>query len=401
MIHLIWQLPLMWFAYSQITEIQHWPIAWQSLLMMAPYVISALGVFIAVWLNRAQPVMILLTLMALNAMLFYFLGQERHDISAQVAYPLLTILLPLSFFVWLIIPERGIQNKPYLFSAASIFAMLGVTFFWALEGLPIDLIKHLSMPVQNISMAIKIPMIGMVISLVILLLMLTRNAMCQRLKVLDNTLILVLILLMIGLNDFQTYGVMAWVSSLSALMILLAIIFDAHHMAYVDELTGLKGRRALFETFMGLGRKYSIAMMDIDHFKKFNDTYGHDIGDVVLRAVADNLAMIETGSVYRYGGEEFTVVLKGKTPEEAKPYLEQVRQAIEHMKLKVPVKNKMTEVKVTVSFGVAARDDTHKKPTQVMKAADEALYQAKQAGRNCTFISGEKTTKTPAKRIKQ
>lgn len=393
MIHLVWQVPLLWLAISQLNDVGQWPEAWQTLLLMSPYVLAAFGMFIAVWLNRAQPLMVLLTLAGLNWVLYYFLGVDRQGLSAHVLYSILALLLPVSLFLWLLIPEKGVQNKPYLTFSFVLLAAQVVAIYWALDNLPIGLISHISAPVQNVSDAIHLPMVAAVVSVVVLLFMVLRNAMSQRLKVLDNTLIWVLLLLLIGLNDFESYGVMAWVSSIAALMILLAIIFDAHHMAYMDELTGLKGRRALFESFMGLGRHYSIAMMDIDHFKKFNDTYGHDVGDIVLKAVAEELVQIKQGSVFRYGGEEFAVVFKGKNLEEAKNHLEVVRQAIANANLKVKHKGKLTSVEVTVSFGLAARNGQRKKPTQVMKAADEALYQAKQAGRNCTIIAGDKSSK--------
>lgn len=398
MIHLVWQLPLIWVAISQLGEVSQWPEAWQTLLLMSPYVIAAFGVFIAIWLNRAQPIMVLLTLAGLNWVLYYFLGADRESLSAHILYPLVALLLPISLFLWLLIPEKGVQNKPYLIMAFSLLGAQAFTIYWALDNLPINLISHISAPVQNLSLPIQIPIVALAVSALVILFMILRNVMCQRLKVLDNTLIWVLLLLLIGLNDFQSYGVMAWVSSIAGLMILLAIIFDAHQLAYTDELTGLKGRRALFESFMGLGRHYSIAMMDIDHFKKFNDTYGHDVGDIVLQAVAEELAQVKHGQVFRYGGEEFAVVFKGKTAEEAKDHLEVVREAIAQAGLKVKHKGKMTAVKVTVSFGVAMRHKHSKKATQVLKVADEALYKAKQAGRNCIILAGEKPAKAPVKK---
>lgn len=85
-------------------------------------------------------------------------------------------------------------------------------------------------------------------------------------------------------------------------------------MAYQDELTSLPGRRALKEYLLKLGSEYTIAMFDIDHFKKFNDTHGHDVGDQVLRMVASKLATVSgRGKSFRYGGEEFTLVFSEKS----------------------------------------------------------------------------------------
>jgi diguanylate cyclase (GGDEF)-like protein len=88
----------------------------------------------------------------------------------------------------------------------------------------------------------------------------------------------------------------------------------SYDMAYRDELTGLLGRRALNDRLKGLARQYVIAKMDVDHFKKYNDTHGHDIGDEVLKMVARQIGAVGGGgTAYRYGGEEFCVVFAVKT----------------------------------------------------------------------------------------
>ena len=113
------------------------------------------------------------------------------------------------------------------------------------------------------------------------------------------------------------------------LMIAAAVAHEAYQMAFRDELTGLPGRRALNERMQRLGRNYVLAMSDVDHFKKFNDTHGHDVGDQVLRLVASKLSKIGGGGrAYRYGGEEFALVFAGKTLEECMPHLEVIRESI-------------------------------------------------------------------------
>ena len=188
------------------------------------------------------------------------------------------------------------------------------------------------------------------------------------------------------------------------LMIAAAVAHEAYQMAFRDELTGLPGRRALNERMQRLGRNYVLAMSDVDHFKKFNDTHGHDVGDQVLRLVAAKLSKITGGGrAYRYGGEEFAVVFAGKTAEQCLPHLEAVREVIANYAMHLRNQDRPLDdqagrlrrgsaaastVSVTISIGVAERQVEHRNPEQVLKSADEALYRAKTAGRNCVMTWG-------------
>ena len=171
-------------------------------------------------------------------------------------------------------------------------------------------------------------------------------------------------------------------------LILGATLLDStYRMAYHDELTGLPGRRSLNETLMNLGRQYVVAMIDVDHFKSFNDRFGHDTGDDVLRLIAAKLARLSGGAkTFRYGGEEFAAVFPGKTAEEAHGHLEAYRRALADTPFRVRRKKggpgAAKPVRVTVSIGVSASDRRTKDPAVVLKAADQALYRAKKAGRN-------------------
>jgi len=139
--------------------------------------------------------------------------------------------------------------------------------------------------------------------------------------------------------------------------------------------------------------------VDVDHFKQFNDTHGHDIGDQVLKLVATRLSGVEGGGTsYRYGGEEFCVLFADLTLEQALPHLERLREEIERYKMAVRGGDRPRDkgtgsrlratrasektLSVTVSIGAADRNDTLIGPSLVIRAADEALYRAKHAGRN-------------------
>jgi GGDEF domain-containing protein len=182
----------------------------------------------------------------------------------------------------------------------------------------------------------------------------------------------------------------------------LSLMETSYAMAYKDDLTGLPARRALMRDLDGMGGLYAAAMVDVDHFKRFNDRYGHDVGDQVLRMVAARLARAPGGGkAYRYGGEEFTLLYPGKNVQEALPHLREVRRSVEDATFtlrswrrprKKPVdpgawrgagKPKGSRrLSVTVSIGVADSSGSDPSTEAVLKRADRALYRAKKGGRN-------------------
>jgi len=175
---------------------------------------------------------------------------------------------------------------------------------------------------------------------------------------------------------------------------------ESWSVAYLDPLTGLPGRRALDEHLRRLGAHYAIAMIDVDHFKAFNDSHGHHVGDEVLRLVAAHLQEVTGGgSAYRYGGEEFTVVFPEHSAAEALPHLEALREEIASARFAKRRRDRRqdpaeldagtadAEIAITVSIGLAEGRDTAP-PEGVIEAADRALYAAKQGGRNRTALAG-------------
>jgi diguanylate cyclase (GGDEF)-like protein len=185
----------------------------------------------------------------------------------------------------------------------------------------------------------------------------------------------------------------------TGVLLIAALLEESYYLAFRDQLTGLPARRALEERMRSLGERYAIGMVDVDHFKQFNDTHGHDVGDQVLKLVGGRLAQLDGGGIaYRYGGEEFSVLFPGSTIAEAQRALEAIRGSIETYRMAVrgADRPKAAEqgakrrgeraaqkvLSVTVSIGVAEPSDQHATPRAVLKAADEALYRAKKAGRN-------------------
>jgi diguanylate cyclase (GGDEF)-like protein len=175
--------------------------------------------------------------------------------------------------------------------------------------------------------------------------------------------------------------------AVAGLIIILSVIQDYYFKAYMDELTGLPSRRSLNEEMMRLDGAYVIAMLDVDFFKKFNDTYGHDAGDDVLRFIASVMRKFKEGKAFRYGGEEFTIVIHGKRLDDVITCLEELREKIAECTLvrRGGPKGILRHLNVTVSIGVAESNIRTIHPEEVIKVADTALYAAKNNGRNCVF----------------
>ena len=186
-----------------------------------------------------------------------------------------------------------------------------------------------------------------------------------------------------------------WVVLLGAGAGIASVVFGSHRMAFVDTLTGVANRRAMDDLLARLRGRYAIAMLDIDHFKKINDRHGHDAGDQVLRMVAARVAGIGGLRLFRFGGEEFALVFRGRVTARAADLCEQARAGVadEPFRLRNPGRSAKTaknrkqdrrptqSIKVTVSLGLAysAAGQT---PVEIMARADKALYRAKRAGRN-------------------
>lgn len=177
--------------------------------------------------------------------------------------------------------------------------------------------------------------------------------------------------------------------SLALMSLLRELEKEAHHLANTDLLTGLFNRRrwiALAERAVQRaaqgGTPLALLMLDVDNFKQVNDIHGHQVGDGVLRAVADACGdgLRPLDAVARWGGEEFVMLLPDTGVEEATRVAERLRETISA----ITMENHGCRVPVTVSIGVASSDDDPSRPDleELLHAADCAMYSAKQAGKN-------------------
>jgi diguanylate cyclase (GGDEF)-like protein len=206
-----------------------------------------------------------------------------------------------------------------------------------------------------------------------------------------------LIAAFLALHSVDTPVAATIYGSTAGLILVVAVIEASYLMAYQDGLTGLPARRALNEALHQMNGKFTVAMVDVDHFKKLNDRHGHDVGDQVLRMLASRLAKVSNGGrAFRYGGEEFAILFPGDGVEECLPELEELRRSVEDAKFTVRRRlqrrrkpangggsgKKRPQITVTVSIGAAESNGRQDAPERVVEAADRALYRAKDAGRN-------------------
>ena len=170
---------------------------------------------------------------------------------------------------------------------------------------------------------------------------------------------------------------------------------DIRSEALTDPLTGLANRRAFSEQLTDCiaaaasrDAPLCLLMLDIDHFKSFNDTYGHQLGDEVIRLVAGSMSksIEEKDTAARYGGEEFAIVLPDTSLAEAEAIANQIREVVAGQRI-VRKTSRQTLGSVTLSVGVA-RYEAGQSEDDLVARADAALYEAKHAGRNCVRVDG-------------
>ncbi|MDH5765214.1 MAG: GGDEF domain-containing protein [Gammaproteobacteria bacterium] len=357
-------------------------------VIFLPVVMFLLTLGLSVHFNRSTVFFYVILIAATNMALGMGL------ISTYLGYALFSIAIPALFLVYTLLPERGVFSANAAPAYGILFTTLFITFVLALMSpewlrylLLIDWLPARYFDWTPLPQSILLLFVLLFITMLVLSFVRPSPHMFAATGM--------LILLMVQLHAGATSRSLNIFTSAAFLLCLYAILQESWRMAYLDELTELPARRALREKFQQVSGVYTVAMIDVDHFKKFNDTYGHDTGDAVLRMIAGKLSKVTGGGVsYRYGGEEFSVIFNGRDVRDAHTHLEKLREAIASSLFVVnrksrrkndnsrPNKNNKT-VTITVSIGVADSTASVNSPWDVLKLADKALYRAKNKGRNC------------------
>lgn len=367
-----------------------------DIIKILPYGIFSVGSVIAWKFNRSREFFILILLGLCLVSISYaieLVGQETESIDI---YTIVCLMIPINIALFSFFKERGIFSLwGFIRIGFIIFQLLSSLWMvYSEDRIIIDLINKdlLSISFKSTGMS-QISLIAFLITFIILVIRYILYKSYQEISFIGVSYSLFYALYNNGNQNF--YSIFF---ATGGIILIISIIQDSYSMAFSDELTGLPSRRALKQDMMKLGTNYVIAMVDIDFFKKFNDTYGHDTGDEVLRLIASIIKDVTGGGKsYRYGGEEFTILFPGKSINDALPHLEELRETISKRGFtprgkdrpkKKPKKNTKSpkavkQVKITVSIGVSQKNDKHKTPDEVLKSSDTALYRAKKKGRNC------------------
>lgn len=378
-----------------------------------PFVILPIGAILSLWFNRGRAFLSLTSLFI--AYMGYFVATKNNvdPFAGKAVLSAIAIFIPLNVTLMLALPERGVFHfRSYRW----LLLILVETLFtaWVANAGTSTLSGTAWIKVFDHSLLKPDPTPFLGDLLFATGIALAVGRIFERQLPLEIGLGSALLAFILAYSWTDSPEGFTIFFSASGLILLISVLQESHRMAFRDELTSLPGRRMLEEQMLGMGPAFTIAMVDIDHFKKFNDTHGHDVGDQVLRMVGARLADVAGGGrAYRYGGEEFSILFPDKAVEETLPHLENLRTAIENYVLIARTQDRrqaereredrrmksgersdatsdaagrsMTEsepLSVTVSIGVAERNRRLHTPAAVLRAADEALYRAKHAGRN-------------------
>jgi GGDEF domain-containing protein len=354
------------------------------------------------------------------ALLVLFLAQEGIALfgggfvlpgtPVGVAVQAAAVLVPLDFVLVALMQERGFTVSATAPAGLMLFVQFVIVAVLcrSAEGLKSSA-AHAHHPATTVSL----PGYTLIVFVAAGIFLLTRFLFTR--KPLDSALLWSLAAFFLSLRFEGMIRVSTAYTVTAACILATSIIENSYLLAYHDELTTLPSRRAFNDALLRLQPPYSIAVVDIDHFKRFNDTYGHDTGDQVLRLVAASLARVTGGGqAYRCGGEEFNILFAGKTTSEVVDHLERLRATIESSEFRMrggdrrraprglDRRNERTRARarkadairqlaqesaqaslsVTISIGVATSAKGELDPERVLHAADKALYRAKANGRN-------------------
>jgi diguanylate cyclase (GGDEF)-like protein len=367
-----------------------------SMLSQLPYILCGLAAFVAILANHSRDLGAALIMLACYWLVRQYLQAPLDTEPAGQAYGLISLCLPLLLGILIVLPNTGWRHLGFLvlISFISIFALIITSLF---QWQPLWF-STLSPELQESAfLGLKISSTASLLFIVAFIIGLTLPILKN--QQLDTSLPGCIIFSFITLAWFQIPHISATIFSATGLLLIINQTHSLLNMVYRDELTQIPNRRALLRDVRNAGNTYALAMVDVDHFKKINDQYGHDLGDQVLKSIAVKLCQVTGGGrAYRFGGEEFCLLFKGKTADKVADNLEALRKVIAEYDMTARDKKSRPllqntgekkrgasrskgNIRATVSMGLSDSNDSPDFDV-VLKSADRAMYRAKEGGRN-------------------
>ena len=392
-----------------------WTASRETLLPYVSCTVFTVGFLLSAIFRRSRIFFALLCFMLADLALVWLTSRVHSPAGAQFVLDAVAVLLPINIVILAAGADRGIVTVwgrwEMLIIGLQAAAVALLCFTAPLPASRLLGHRWMSGGFAGWGQVSQLPLLIFVLGLVFVM-----GRLLRRRTPIESGIFWALAASLFGIEmSSESSAAVAGFATSSAILA-IAVLENSYSMAYLDELTGLPGRRSFNETLLKLGENYTIAMVDVDHFKQFNDTFGHAAGDQVLQMVAGKLAGVGGGgAAFRYGGEEFAVIFRDTPGNEACAVLEELRQRIEQVQFRVRGKERRKRLvkdgrmkpraadrrrpsalhqrkqagtsgptNVTVSIGVAANsgDEGNQTPEAVVHAADKELYRAKQQGRN-------------------
>jgi diguanylate cyclase (GGDEF)-like protein len=357
-----------------------------------PYVLAFFCLLLSVWFQHSR------TFYAVCILLFAMASVSSFkEMNHQALINGLSLIIPAAFIFLAAVKERGITSRYGLAKGLVFIALIFAVLLDADRTNPwLAGLKEAKPFLDNAEIVAGIPRLSVFLFIVCLCILIARSLLLASNMDIAFTGATLGSFLILHFTEYS--DVLSIFFSAVFLIFMIALFQTSYSLAFHDTLTGVLSRRALEQEMLRLGKRFAVAMVDIDHFKHVNDKYGHKVGDDVLKMIA---SMIEKnadgGKTFRYGGEEFVVIFPRRSADEIYETMDQLREAIEKRPLvirspKRPKHKPKTKIfrecgsekiKVTISIGIADKNERLQSAGHVIEAADKALYKAKKSGRNC------------------
>ena len=296
------------------------------LLLQLPYILLGLATLMALLTNHALEAGISISLLCAYWLIQSFLQSPLNSQPASQIFYLLTLLSPALLITYALLPQSSCLQLQGLL--AILLTPLIILF---IAGL---LVIKQQLFLASATSALSNGLMGTYLSTPSWLLYFSAIGLCLGLSLyqqqsIHNSVLGCSLMSLITYGWIQLNSVSAFMFSGMGLLLCINLTISLLQIGYRDDLTQIGNRRALQQTAKTLRGPYSVAMVDADYFKKINDQFGHELGDQALRVIASLLAQTaEGGKPFRYGGEEFCLLFKGKTEQQVLDTLEACRQAI-------------------------------------------------------------------------